>query len=92
MKRTLFAVGVAVGLAVAVGAAERPEKKKPADAKSYDEGTKAFPVGEKVTVNVTKFVPETRTRTVRVGNEVKTVAETVLVPVTQTGTVVVPAR
>ena len=92
MKRTLFAVGVAVGLAVAAGAAERPEKKKPADAKSYDEGTKAFPVGEKVTVNVTKYVTETVTKTVRVGNEVKMVTETVLVPVTQTGTVVVPAR
>ena len=92
MKRTLLALGVAVGLAVAVGAAERPEKKKPADAKSYDEGTKAFPVGEKVTVNVTQYVPTTVTKTVRVGNEVKAVTETVLVPVQASVVVVVPAR
>ncbi len=92
MKRTLFAVGVAVGLAVAAGAAERPEKKKPADAKSYDEGTKTFPVGEKLTRTYTTYQTQTVTKTVRVGNEVVAVMETVLVPVTQTGTVVVPAR
>lgn len=92
MTRNLLAACAAVGLAVAVGAAERPVKTKPADAKSYDEGAKEFPVGEKVTRNVTEYVPQTVTRAVRVGNQVQPVTETVLVPVIKTVTVVIPER
>ena len=92
MKWHLFALGAVVALVVGVGAAERPVKKKPADAKSYDESKKEFPVGKTMTWTTYRDVQQTVTKTIQVGNQVQTVTETVTVKVPIQVEVVVPER
>lgn len=92
MVRNLPAACAVAGLAIGAGADDRPTKKKPADAKSYDESTKEFKVGEKRTVNVTRYVAQTITERIVVNNMLEVVTKTVMVPVTTTIMMVVPER